>query len=40
MNIIIVGGGKVGFALAAQLDKEGHDVSFWHRSSQEYCRKS
>lgn len=27
MNIIIVGGGKVGFALAAQLDKEGHDVS-------------
>ena len=27
MKIVIVGDGKVGFALAMQLDKEGHDVT-------------
>ena len=27
MNIIIVGDGKVGAALAGQLAKEGHDVT-------------
>ena len=27
MKIVIVGDGKVGFTLAKQLDKEGHDVT-------------
>ena len=27
MNIIIAGGGKVGFALAKQLTSEGHDIT-------------
>ena len=26
MDIVIIGDGKVGFALAKQLDHEGHDV--------------
>lgn len=27
MRISVVGGGKVGYALASQLEKEGHDIA-------------
>ena len=26
MNIVLVGGGKVGYAIVRQLTKEGHDI--------------
>ena len=29
MKIILVGGGKVGSALARQLSEEGHNVTVW-----------
>ena len=34
MHIIIVGGGKVGFTLASQLQHEGHDITVIDRSEQ------
>lgn len=27
MRMSVVGGGKVGYALASQLEKEGHDIA-------------
>ena len=33
MKIAIVGNGKVGFALAKQLDQEGHDVTIIENKS-------
>ena len=31
MRIVIIGGGKVGFAIAAQLTQEGHDITVVER---------
>ena len=40
MNIIIVGDGKVGYALAQYLSKDGHDITILDRSQQALTRAS
>ena len=40
MNIMIVGDGKVGYALAQYLSKDGHDITIIDRSQQALLKAS